>query len=38
MQPPGWRPEWHVSVRVSKNNKLVGFIAGMPCDIRVYNK
>lgn len=38
MQPPGWRPEWHVSVRVAKNKKLVGFIAGMPCDIRVYNK
>nr|CDS28886.1 glycylpeptide N tetradecanoyltransferase [Hymenolepis microstoma] len=38
MQPPGWRPEWHVSVRVSKNRKLVGFIAGMPCDVRVYGK
>ncbi|VDD75155.1 unnamed protein product [Mesocestoides corti] len=37
MQPPGWRPEWHVSVRVEKNKKLVGFIAGMPCDIRVHN-
>ncbi|KAL5110575.1 Glycylpeptide N-tetradecanoyltransferase 2 [Taenia crassiceps] len=38
MQPPGWRPEWHVSVRVAKNKKLVGFIAGMPCDIRIYDK
>ncbi|KAM7537791.1 hypothetical protein Aperf_G00000059545 [Anoplocephala perfoliata] len=38
MQPPGWRPEWHVSVRVSKNKKLVGFIAGMPCDARIFDK
>ncbi|KAL7065024.1 hypothetical protein AAHC03_04726 [Spirometra sp. Aus1] len=36
IQPPGWRPEWHVSVRVEKNSKLVGFIAGMPSEMDVY--
>ncbi|VDK74789.1 unnamed protein product, partial [Dibothriocephalus latus] len=36
IQPPGWRPEWHVSVRVEKNSKLVGFIAGMPSDMDVH--
>jgi glycylpeptide N-tetradecanoyltransferase len=36
LQPPGWKPEWHLGVRVVKTKKLVGFIAGTPADMRVY--
>lgn len=28
LQPPGYKPEWHVGVRVKANQKLVGFITG----------
>ncbi len=28
LQPPGYKPEWHIGVRVKGNNKLVGFITG----------
>lgn len=38
LQPPGWRPEWHVGVRVSKSKKLVGFISAIPGQVRVYDK
>lgn len=38
LQPPGWRPDWHVGVRVSKSKKLVGFISAIPGTIRVYDK
>lgn len=27
---PGFNPEWHVGVRVSKTKKLLGFISGIP--------
>ena len=30
LQPPGYKPEWHIGVRVKGNNKLVGFITGSP--------
>ena len=35
---PGYRPDWHVGVRVSANRKLVGFITGIPVHIHVYDK
>lgn len=38
LQPPGWRAEWHVGVRVSKSKKLVGFISAIPGQVRVYDK
>eukprot|EP01137_Pigoraptor_chileana_P020715 Opistho-2@83453 len=35
LQPPGWKPIWHCGVRVSTNKKLVGFISGVPANLRV---
>ncbi|XP_035520653.1 glycylpeptide N-tetradecanoyltransferase 1b [Morone saxatilis] len=36
LQPPNWLAQWHCGVRVDINNKLVGFIAAVPADVRVY--
>nr|XP_040032348.1 glycylpeptide N-tetradecanoyltransferase 1-like isoform X1 [Gasterosteus aculeatus aculeatus] len=36
LQPPNWLPQWNCGVRVHSNNKLVGFIAALPADVRVY--
>ncbi|XP_040885089.1 glycylpeptide N-tetradecanoyltransferase 1-like [Toxotes jaculatrix] len=36
LQPPNWLAQWHCGVRVNTNKKLVGFIAGVPADVRVY--
>ncbi|XP_019127492.2 glycylpeptide N-tetradecanoyltransferase 1 [Larimichthys crocea] len=36
LQPPNWLPQWHCGVRVATNNKLVGFIAAVPADVRVH--
>jgi len=33
LTPPGYFPEWHIGVRVSKNKKLVGFITGIPVHV-----
>jgi len=38
LKPPGFLKEWHCGVRVSKSNKLVGFISAVPANIRMYNK
>lgn len=38
LQPNGWTKQWHVGVRVSKNNKLVGFISAVPAQIKCYDK
>ncbi|XP_059487655.1 glycylpeptide N-tetradecanoyltransferase 2 [Neocloeon triangulifer] len=38
LQPPGWLSQWHCGVRVTKNNRLVGFISAIPASIRIYNK
>ncbi|KAG6918147.1 hypothetical protein DXG01_016336 [Tephrocybe rancida] len=35
LKPPGYHKEWHVGVRVSSNKKLVGFISGVPLNLRV---
>ena len=34
LKPPGYLKEWHCGVRVSKSNKLVGFISAVPAHIR----
>ncbi|KAM9336322.1 glycylpeptide N-tetradecanoyltransferase 2-like [Symphorus nematophorus] len=36
LQPPNWLAQWHCGVRVDTNNKLVGFIAAVPADVRIY--
>ncbi|KAM3592207.1 uncharacterized protein V6R79_014737 [Siganus canaliculatus] len=36
LQPPNWFAQWHCGVRVDTNKKLVGFIAAVPTDVRVY--
>lgn len=38
LKPPGYLKEWHTGVRVTKSNKLVGFISGVPAHIRMYEK
>ncbi|XP_055679514.1 glycylpeptide N-tetradecanoyltransferase [Lutzomyia longipalpis] len=38
LQPPGWRTEWHVGVRVVKSGRLVGFISAIPGQVRIYDK
>lgn len=35
LKPPGYVPDWHVGIRVSDTNKLVGFISGIPVDLRI---
>eukprot|EP00854_Cymbomonas_tetramitiformis_P019533 gene19533-23360_t len=35
LQPPEYKKEWHVGVRVSGTGKLVAFITGIPAVIRV---
>ncbi|XP_064777937.1 glycylpeptide N-tetradecanoyltransferase 1b [Oncorhynchus masou masou] len=35
--PPGWLPQWHCGVKVNGNQKLVGFIAALPTNIRIYD-
>jgi glycylpeptide N-tetradecanoyltransferase len=35
LMPPGWKPSWHVGVRVKKTGKLVAFITAVPATIRV---
>ncbi|XP_042364555.1 glycylpeptide N-tetradecanoyltransferase 1-like isoform X2 [Plectropomus leopardus] len=37
LQPPKWLARWHCGVRVDTNNKLVGFIAALPADVRIYD-
>eukprot|EP00933_Yihiella_yeosuensis_P046622 TRINITY_DN421_c4_g1_i1.p1 TRINITY_DN421_c4_g1~~TRINITY_DN421_c4_g1_i1.p1 ORF type:complete len:478 (+),score=112.21 TRINITY_DN421_c4_g1_i1:133-1566(+) len=36
LKPPGFLRQWHLGVRVKGNNKLVGFITGIPAHIQVY--
>ncbi|XP_034414938.1 glycylpeptide N-tetradecanoyltransferase 2-like isoform X1 [Cyclopterus lumpus] len=36
LQPPNWLAQWNCGVRVHTNNKLVGFIAALPADVRMY--
>uniref|UniRef100_A0A8C9XF82 Glycylpeptide N-tetradecanoyltransferase n=1 Tax=Sander lucioperca TaxID=283035 RepID=A0A8C9XF82_SANLU len=36
LQPPNWLAQWNCGVRVDANNKLVGFVAALPADVRIY--
>lgn len=38
LQPPGWRSDWHVGVRVQKSGLLVGFISAIPGTVQIYDK
>lgn len=38
LQPPGWRQEWHVGVRVAKSGLMVGFISAIPGHVWIYDK
>jgi glycylpeptide N-tetradecanoyltransferase len=38
LQPPGWKPQWHLGVRVKSNNKLVAFISGIPATIKIHEQ
>lgn len=38
LQPPGWRQDWHVGVRVEKSGLLVGFISAIPGQVKIYDK
>jgi glycylpeptide N-tetradecanoyltransferase len=35
LQPPGYQQEWHIGVRVEATGKLMGFISGIPAQMRV---
>ncbi|GAA5878437.1 hypothetical protein JCM1840_002586 [Sporobolomyces johnsonii] len=35
LKPPGYVPDWHVGIRVAASGKLVGFISGVPLDLRI---
>ena len=35
LQPPGYQLDWLVGVRATGNNKLVGFISGIPARVKV---
>ncbi|POY74347.1 GNAT family acetyltransferase [Rhodotorula taiwanensis] len=37
LKPPGYFADWHVGIRVAETGKLVGFIAGIPIELRVRN-
>ncbi|XP_070708525.1 glycylpeptide N-tetradecanoyltransferase 2-like [Pempheris klunzingeri] len=36
LQPPNWQAQWHCGVRVDTNKKLVGLIAAVPAEVRIY--
>jgi glycylpeptide N-tetradecanoyltransferase len=38
LKPPGWRKDWHVGVRLASTKQLMGFIAAIPCHVRVHSK
>ncbi|KAJ3348000.1 glycylpeptide N-tetradecanoyltransferase, partial [Kappamyces sp. JEL0680] len=35
LQPPGWKKDWHLGIRVVKNKKMVAFISGVPAKMMV---
>ncbi|KAI8074080.1 type-i n-myristoyltransferase [Gongronella butleri] len=38
LQPPGWRKDWLVGVRVTSTRRLVAFISAIPVHLRTYDK
>merc|ERR1712183_1078138 len=37
LKPPNYLRQWHLGVRITKSNKLVGFISAVPANIRVHD-
>ncbi|CAL8301562.1 unnamed protein product [Lota lota] len=37
LEPPGWQAQWLCGVRVSTNQKLVGFISAAPACLRIHD-
>lgn len=35
LKSPGWRADWHIGIRATHSRKLVAFISGVPCGLRV---
>jgi glycylpeptide N-tetradecanoyltransferase len=38
LQPPGWKEQWHVGIRVAASKKLVAFISAIPMTIFAVDK
>lgn len=38
LKPPNYRPSWHIGVRLTSNQKLVAFIAGIPVTTRIHDQ
>lgn len=38
LQPPGWKRDWHIAIRVAKTKRLVAFISGVPASMKVNDK
>lgn len=38
LKPPGWTRDYHVAVRAAESKKLVGFISGVPANMKVFDK
>lgn len=38
LQPPHWRKDWHVGVRVAKSGRLIAFISAIPAEIKVFER
>lgn len=36
--PPGYLIDWHLGVRTTTNNKLVGFITAIPAEISIHER
>ncbi|KAI9332510.1 glycylpeptide N-tetradecanoyltransferase 1-like protein [Obelidium mucronatum] len=37
IQPPGWKKQWHLGVRVKQSKKLVAFISAIPGDLMIHD-
>lgn len=38
LKSPGWRSDWHVSIRSCMTQKLIGFISAIPVHMRIFDK
>ncbi|RKP38797.1 Myristoyl-CoA:protein N-myristoyltransferase, N-terminal domain-containing protein [Dimargaris cristalligena] len=37
LQPPGWKKQWNIGVRVAASGRLVAFISGIPVTLKIRN-
>ncbi len=35
LMPPGWKREWHLTVRASSSRRMVAFISAIPCTLSI---